>query len=549
VTDWEAALPLAGLRIDRISIEDDHMEFEAHRTEISVKCPYCGQRSSSVHSHYYRHLGDLPISHFSVRLVVQIRRFRCRNGQCSHRTFAEPLGEVAPAFARRTRRVTTALQQLGLMVGATVSSRITGLLQIETSADTLLRIIRQTVLLTAPTPKVLGIDDWALRRGKVYGTILVDLERQRPIDLLTDRTAETLATWLRAHPGVQMISRDRSTEYARGASDGAPQAQQVADRWHLLKNLREALERMLNRLRPQLGNLPIPPMSTLVEMNSQHAAFDSTKPSRRASKQASRARRYERYQAVRRLAAQGIPEVHIAQQLGLARATVRQFARTDVFPERAVNRPKTSLLDPYLPYLHQRLRQGCTVATQLWQEIQAQGYPGSRDQVARWLQAHRTVPAPTTPGPYLPTLATATAPTARPSSDQLPAPRQLVWLLLRPTDDLTQEEQSTFARVRQHAQVDLAYRLARRFQTMVRLHTADDLQSWFQACLTSDIPDLQTFVASLIHEEPSIRLALSMPWSTGPVEGHVNRLKLIKRSMYGRAKFDLLRLRVLAAPP
>ena len=306
---------------------------------------------------------------------------------------------------------------------------------------------------------------------------------------------------------------------------------------------------MLSRLRPELEKLPIPSTPTSAEMARQHAAFDSTKPSRLACLLASRARRYERYQAVRRLAAQGVPEVHIARQLGLARATVRQFARTDVFPERAVNRPKASLLDAYLPYLYQRLRQGCTVATQLWHEIQAQGYPGSRDQVARWLQAHRIVPAPTTPGPYLPTLVTVTTRRACPSSDHLPAPRQLVWLLLRPTDDLTQAEQLTFARIRQHTHVDLAYRLTRRFQTMLRLHTADDLQTWFQACLTSDIPNLQTFVASLVHEELSIRLALSMPWSTGPVEGHVNRLKLIKRSMYGPARFDLLRLPVVAAPP
>jgi len=188
-----------------------------------------------------------------------------------------------------------------------------------------------------------------MRRGKVDGTILVDLERQHPIELLTDRTAETLSSWLRAHPDIQIVSRDRSTEYARGASDGAPQAQQVADRWHLLKNLRQALERMLSRLRPELEKRPIPPLSMLVEMKEQHAAFDSTRPSRQASKQAGRARRYEPYQAVRQLAAQSIPEVHIARQLGLARATVRKFARTDVFPERAANRPKASVLDPYLP--------------------------------------------------------------------------------------------------------------------------------------------------------------------------------------------------------
>jgi hypothetical protein len=198
----------------------------------------------------------------------------------------------------------------------------------KTSPDTLLRVIGQTVLPTRPTPRVLGVDDWAMRRGKVYGTMLVDLERQRPIELLTDRSAETLAAWLRAHPGGQIISRDRSTEYAGGASDGAPQAPQVADRWHLLKNLREAVERMLSRLRPELEKLPIPPMSPSAEMTIQHAAFDSTKPSRQASKQASRARRYECYQAVRRLAAHGIPEVHSARQRGLARATVRQFARS-----------------------------------------------------------------------------------------------------------------------------------------------------------------------------------------------------------------------------
>lgn len=183
----------------------------------------------------------------------------------------------------------------------------------------------------------------------------------------------------------------------------------------------------------------------------------------------------------------------------------------------------------------------------MWREIQVQGYTGSRDQVAGWLQYRRTEPAATTPRRYLPTLATAlTLPAKKLSTNALPASRQLVWLLLRPADDLTDEEKATFSRIRQHPQVELTYQLTRRFQTMVRLHSVVDLPAWFQACLDSAISDLQTFATSLQREEPSIQLALSSPWSTGPVEGHVIRLKFIKRSMYGHAKFDLLRLRVLA---
>src|SRR5260370_28790315 len=183
--EWKAILQLQELQIDGISIEDGHIEVQAHLPEASVKCPHCGQWSSSIHSHYDRYLSDFPISLFPVRLVVQIRRFRCRNVQCSHRTFAEPLGEVALPFARRTNRVTVVLQRLGLMVGATVASRMTGLVQLKTSPDSVLRVIRQTTLPQVPVPRVLGVYDWAIRRGKVYGTILVDLERQRPIDVLT----------------------------------------------------------------------------------------------------------------------------------------------------------------------------------------------------------------------------------------------------------------------------------------------------------------------------------------------------------------------------
>lgn len=327
----------------------------------------------------------------------------------------------------------------------------------------------------------------------------------------------------------------------RGIRSGAPQAQQVADRWHWLKNLREALERMLNRLRTELENLPHPATSLQALVPSRSVALDAHKPNRQAHKQASRARRLARYDAVRALVAQGVPELRIARELGLARAPVHNFDRAVRFPERAVSRVKASMIDAYLPYLERRMAEGCTVSMQLWREIQAQEYTGSRHQVVRWMQQQRTVAAPTTPRPYLST--STSPPTASPSLP-LPAPRQLV---LRADEERTDEEKANFARIRQHPTVQTAYQIARQFQRMIHERSDAQFSSWLHNCQGCDIPNLQTFAAGLEREEPSIRLALSTAWSNGPTEGHVNRLKLIKRSMYGRAKFDLLRIRVLAS--
>lgn len=537
-------LQVQGMSVDKVEIQADEIELQAHLTRPEGVCPGCGQTSGSVHSRYRRKLRDLPMGRRRVRLCVAIRRFRCRYEDCHRLTFAEPLEGLATAFARRTERLTLTLRAISLATGAESGSRLARQLRMETSPDTLLRVLRQTIVPAVGEVRVLGVDDWAMRRGKRYGTLLVDLEQQRPVELLPDRTAETLATWLGTQDKVEIVSRDRSTEYRRGISMGAPQAQQIADRWHLLQNLREALERMLSRLHAELEQLPLPSPAEQPVLPVRSLPLDALKPNRQASKQASRARRWARYEAVRALALQGVPEVRIARQLGLARATVRLFARSDSFPERALSRGKESMIDPYLPYLLWRMTEGCTVTSQLWREIQARGYTGSRHQVARWVQQHRTTPAPTTPHRYR---SGATSPEPNAHKLSLPAPRQLVWCLLRSDEDQSDDEKAHFARIRQHPLVETAYHLARQFQRMIRDHSDAPLAQWLHSCLEVDIPDLQTFAAGLQREEPSISLALSTPWNNGPVEGHVNRLKFIKRSMYGRAKFDLLRIRVLAA--
>ncbi len=212
---------LPGFQITSVQTTDTTLTITAHARAPSACCPQCQQPSHRVHSSYMRTPHDLPISDRSVQLRLHVRRLRCRGPQCQHRTFAERFPAVVPVAARRTLRLTTTLPTLAFTAGGEAEARASNALHMPVSPDTL-RITRRAGRGRWPTPRVLEVDDIALCKGRVYGTILVDLERQRPIDLLPDRTADTLSTWLQQHPGVAIIVHDRSSEYARGATNGAP---------------------------------------------------------------------------------------------------------------------------------------------------------------------------------------------------------------------------------------------------------------------------------------------------------------------------------------
>ena len=546
---------IPGFAVDTVRTVDMTFVVEAHSAQAHAECPTCQQPSLRVHSRYCRTARDLPVSEHAIRLLLHVRRFFCDNPACTRRTFAEPLPDLLPFRAQRTRRLTRSLQVVGTALGGKAGARLASKLRMGMSHDTLLRIVLQAEAVSPVTPRVLGVDDFALKKGRIYGTILVDLEHRQPIDLLPDRTAETFATWLREHEGVEVIARDRSTEYTRGATDGAPAALQVADRWHILKNHREALERMLNRLHADLAQLPEPTRDGSAPSPPPTSVRPLRLPSLReqAARQAARDRRVARYQQVQTLSQQGVSMVQIAARLGMGRATVRKFVEAAVFPERAVQRRQPSILDPYVPYLQQRVAEGCSNASQLWREIAAQGYRGVRKQVARWVQHQRLEPTPTGPKKYRGNQSGGSQPAADLANTQaaatthmaLEAPRRLVWLLLRNSAELDAEEHATLSRIQQYAQVARATELAREFQAMVRQRRPELLDRWLAACLESGILELQSFATGLQREYASIRAALSEPWSTGQVEGQITRVKLVKRQMYGRAKCDLLKQRVL----
>jgi transposase len=524
------------LRLDLMRFDADVITLVVASTAPVAPCPLCRQCSDRIHSRYVRTLADLPWSGVAVRLQLTIHRFVCETLDCPRRIFAERLPTIAAPYARRTVRLTDAFALVGFAIGGEAGARTLGRLAMTVSPDTLLRVIRATVLPEHETPRVLGVDDWAFQRGKRYGSILIDLERRCRVDLLPDRTAETLRQWLEEHPGVEVMSRDRGGAYADGARRGAPEAVQIADRFHLLRNLHDALERLVLRHRSALQQ-PQPAETSRAE--PEPAPRDL--PRKEQEKVERRAKRLERYEEVMALHRQGMSIQAICRTTGLARRTVRTFLRSNGFPERAPRAPRPGLLTPYESYLQERVAAGCENGQQLWRELRERGYPGSASPIYAWLTGHRTHSA-----------ATGRRRKARCSADHKRtdrlSPKQGAWLLQREPTDLDAEEQALLQRLCDGSEaLAVAYQLAQELGRLVRDrdHTAFD--PWIEAVQESGLSELQSFATGLCQDRPAVEAALTSEFSNGQVEGQVNRLKAIKRQMYGRANFDLLRQRVLYA--
>ncbi|MFI7449661.1 ISL3 family transposase [Nonomuraea sp. NPDC049714] len=526
---------LAGVHIDRLFRAGATVRIEARTGSSQARCPACGIVSRQVHSRYERRLCDQALAGQEVVIHLRVARYFCRDAGCAKATFAEQV----PGLTRRHGRDSTALREaltaIALALGGRAGARLAARLAVAVGRMTLLRIIRALPdpVLSAG-PRILGVDDFALRRGHRYGTLLIDIGTGRPIDMLAERSADALATWLTGHPGVHIICRDRAGCYAEGAARGAPQAIQVADRWHMWRNLGEAVERAMAKHRAVLRTLPTesaspPDAPTQDEPASE--AVPAPEPQLRSGRMAERTR--QRHAAVHDLLAQGRDLRAIATHLGLGRNTVRRFARADSPEELLVNdgtgrRPR--LLDAFEPYLRQRWNAGYTNAEQLYQELRAQGYQGRPTTLRQYLRPWR---------------ATAIRP---PAPARPPSVRQAAGWLLRDPATLHQDERRhlnhlttacpPLAALREHVSA---------FAHMMLHRHGERLEQWMAAARADDLPDLHSFIAGLHRDLDAARAGLTLPYSSGPVEGHVNRVKMIKRQMYGRANPDLLRKRVLLA--
>ncbi len=524
------------LKLTRVEVSDQQLTVLVTSTNPLTCCPVCQTASRQVHCYYSRTITDLCWANLRVRLQLRVRRFVCSNPLCPRRTFAERLGEQIKAYARRTKRCESQLQTIGLMLGGNAGARLAKLMGMSVSSDTLLRLVRALEVPKRAVPQVLGIDDFALRKGQKYGTVLVDLERQHLVDLLPDREKATVTAWLKAHPGVKLISRDRGGSYAEAAREGAPRATQIADRFHLSQNLGETLERVLRREYPAIEQIfagapqetPSPDPSLLLLRHE-------------AEKQVSQQRRMTVYERVIFLSQQGYNQSNIATQLRMSRKKVRQLLQGP--PRPPVYKSRPTKLTPYMSYLkHRFLEEACDNSLQLYREIRNLGYDGCRSVVTNYVTQLRQQ-------------AGVTAMTGRKQSRQpkplketVPAPGPLRWCFLLPQERLNAKQQAQLAQLCQReARFALLHHLAQAFVHLLHEQTDAGLTPWFKEVYRSKIPELISFAKGLQRDETAVRAGLSLKWSQGPVEGTINKLKLIKRSMYGRANFDLLRIRGLCA--
>jgi transposase len=532
---------LAGLRVKQVVAADDGVYIDLRKIADTGRCPRCRRPSRRVHSHYTRRIADLPIADRAVVLRLRVRRFRCSASECSQRIFAEQVPGLAGRRARRSLPLLASLREVGFALGGRPGVRLGSRLRLPASRSTLLRLVRTTPLPASEPPRVLGVDDWAWRRGQRYGSILVDLERHRPVDLLSDRTAESLATWLREHPGIDVISRDRAGAYADGARQGAPDAVQVADRFHLLANVGELLERVLGGRRTALRQAAAAvdrAMSQSIPPETEVPATSDAPPGRiraQERQQERRAQRLARYDAVVALHQQGHSHAAISRQMGLGRRTVRHYLRAGAFPERAAPSARPTMLAPYEPYLRTRWMAGCHNAYQLWREIHGRGFPGQPANVRRYVAQWRPKPGRSGP-PARKTVAESLAPT--PPARQptpVPSPRQARWLLLRATDTLTPEERTyRVALLDAEPAIREAQQLAADFGALVRTRDGPGLTTWLDRADASGLPEIRSFSAGIHRDRSAVDGALGSVWSNGQTEGQINRLKALKRQMYGR---------------
>jgi transposase len=532
------------LLVERVTLEGKTLVLSIRSTKMAASCPDCMQVCTKVHSRYRRTLADSPCMQYAVRLHLQVRRFLCSNPDCPRSTFAEAFPELTVAHARRTSRQTESLRAIAIALGGRPAARVSETLQMPVSLHTLLRLLRRSPVPAAPTPRVLGVDDWSIRTGRTYATLLIDLERHRIVDVLPDREAETLEAWLTAHPGVEVISRDRAGAYAQGARKGAPAALQVTDRFHLLVNLYNALKRLFERKQEVLQEEADQQPGSLQPAASSDGRAEAVKSPAKLSptaiqKQARRARRLSRYEEVMQLHEQGASQVAIAALLGLHRDTVRRYLNAGGFPE--MRRPgKRSRLDAYKDSLQQRWREGERNVKHLLTELREQGYRQGETIVYDYLRTLREQPAWREHAQARKKLA------AHAGSQGVLSAREAAWLFVCNPRKLRLSQAVRIDHLRKVDEgLELVYQLTQDFRVMVTQRQVTVLGRWLEEAKTSGMKELQSLATGIYRDFDAVRAALTMEWSQGQTEGKVNKLKCIKRQMYGRANFDLLRQRML----
>ncbi|MFE2992403.1 ISL3 family transposase [Streptomyces sp. NPDC059262] len=506
------------LAVEAVTAVFGTVDVVARGRAAGAVCPDGSGFSDRVHDSYQRRLRDLPLGEFRIVILLAVRRFICGSSDCPRRTFAEPFAQLTTPHASRLNR---ALERVGLALAGRAGSRLAAELGFDVGRMTLLRRVMALPDPQPSTPRVLGVDDFATRRGQSYATVITDGERHRPIDVLPGREAGPLAAWLTAHPGVEIICRDRAGAYAEGARLGAPNALQVADRFHLGQGLGRTVETCVAAHRECLRT-PTPPIPSSRDTQQGDTELPRLEPAGRRAQ-----RKKAAHALVHELLKQGHSRRAIARPLGWGLNTVLRYASVPHWQNTLrENPPRPSRLDPYKPCLERRFAEGCTSVTRLHRELLAENTPVTYQMVRAHIASLRASPPQAPPPP--PTAGKATG-----------------WLTHHPST-LSEEDRAAAKEVLARCpELDTGPGHIREFGEILTERRGITLPTWIGAVDASQLPGLTGFALHLLRNLDAVTAGLTLEWSSGGTEGAVNRIKKIKRQLYGHAGFELLRKMLL----
>src|SRR5258708_2156962 len=385
---------LSDLVIEQVRMTNE-VTITVRAASPTAPCPCCGTLSKRIQSRYTRTVRDLPASGRPVHLVLHVRRFFCQESTCIRKIFAERFPSLTLPRVKFPLRLQEALREMGFQLDGEAGARLGKKLGYPGSTDTILRLVKRAELPPASAPRVVGLDDWSWKRRLRYGTLICDLESRKPLDVLADRSVETVSAWFVAHPSVEIVSRDRSSEYAAAIKKGAPQAIEVADRWHLGKNLGESVKTLLARCRAEIRRAwHVQTMPEQEREETEPVLEEEKRPARSRGEEqarlARRAQKLDRYEQVLELRDQGLTAADIGSRIGIAGRTVQRWLAHGSFPEARRRRRRPSLIDPYERYVLQWWQEGNRNGLQLYRALTAQGYKGSSKAMYRYLERLRT---------------------------------------------------------------------------------------------------------------------------------------------------------------
>lgn len=520
------------LIFDCDALELDLLDYKIHTGNVTIfmksrkktqSCPLCSVLSTKLHSYYYRIFRDLPVLDNKVLIKLKCRKFYCENNTCNRKIFVEPLNNAFSKYGRTTNRLSRKLLNIALLVGGNMGAKLSNTLNIATSSSTFIRLIHKQKMPQDFEADTVGIDDWAYNKGRNYGTAIIDLNSRKIIDLLPDRESKTVEDWFKQRPYIKTVTRDRFARYAKGVSNGAPQADQIADRWHLIKNMGDALNKLLERTRqnmkPQLVIKAMEANENL-EIGNQtlmKSSFGNTP------------KRFSQLQQIREYYKDGVPIRTIARLVGASRNTVKKYLHLNEPPPKI---PFRSNLTKYVDYLKSRLREDPNVKIiDLWNEVKERGYKGCKSVFYEHLRGYQK-------GKHYPTI----------SSSSIPywSARKVSLLLYQKPDQLSIEDRELITMLKDRSEdIKSASLYVSRFRKILENKCGEELMCWIDEISRTNLKELKSFAKGLLSDITAVTNAVSLSWNNGQVEGQINKLKTVKRQMYGRAGFNLIRKRLV----